>query len=157
MLFGLTATCICLAGVCPLGWTYHLSSCFFYNVGASTYRQAALFCQTERGVVLSTLMLDDLKPMVDEFISYEDLDGTDKSSVIWISNGEDNGRSCPVYPVRVNDKNDTDIAETNVQRTSPVHLQTNVRGSMQELLLQQRFLHRHDVPLLQVSRYVFGQ
>ena len=108
-----------LTGVCPLGWTYQLSSCFFYNVGASTYRQAATFCQTERAVVLPTLMLADLQPMINNFITYEDLDGTEKRSVIWLSIGKKNIRSCPVYPANVKEKRSTDIGETNCNELHP--------------------------------------
>jgi hypothetical protein len=106
-------------GVCPLGWTYQLSGCFFYNVGASTYRQAATFCQRERAVLLPTLMVGDLQPLINNFITYEDLDGTEKRSVMWLSNGKKNTRSCPVYPANVKDKRSTDIGITNCNELHP--------------------------------------
>ena len=105
--------------MCPLGWTYQLSSCFFYNVGACTYRQAATFCRAERAVLLPTLMLADLQPLINNFITYEDLDGTEKRSVIWLSNGMNNIRSCPVYSANANDNRSTNIGETNCNELHP--------------------------------------
>ena len=106
-------------GACPLGWTHHLSSCFFYNVGASTYRQAAAFCLTGKAGVLSVLMPTELQPMVDSFITYEDLDGTEKRSVIWLSNGLDNARVCPVYPGVETDGSGGVVGESNCDELHP--------------------------------------
>ena len=108
-----------LTGVCPLGWTYQLSSCFYYNVGASTYHQAATFCQTKRAVVLSTRLLVELQPMIDKFTSYQDLDGTEKRSMIWVSKGLENVRSCPVYPNRVKTRNVTNVGQSNCNELHP--------------------------------------
>jgi len=49
--------------------------------------------------------------MVDEFILFEDLDGTKKRSVVWLSNGRDSWPSCPVYPVSGNSI--TGVGEAN--------------------------------------------
>ncbi|KAK2147996.1 hypothetical protein NP493_3288g00011 [Ridgeia piscesae] len=49
------------SSVCPLGWTYQLSGCFFYNVGASTYRRT--ISVRENGCSSAELMVGDIQPL----------------------------------------------------------------------------------------------
>ena len=64
-------------------------------------------------------MPTQLQPMVDSFITYEDLDGTEKRSVIWLSNGLDNARVCPVYPGVVTDGSGSVVGESNCDDLHP--------------------------------------
>jgi len=108
-----------IVGVCPLGWTYQLSSCFFYSVGARTYTEAASFCQAEKAVLLSALMLADLQPIIETIISYQDVDGAEKLAVIWLSNELDNRHICPVYPADVNGRSVNNVGNSSCNELHP--------------------------------------